>query len=459
MATISLIGAGSVVFSKQLMVDILSFKELEDCTFCLMDIDAERLALIEKVANMFVAQHKGKAHIIATTSLEEAVVQADYVINLVQVGGFGATKVDFEIPRKFGLKQTIADTMGVGGIFRGLRTIPVLDQICQLIESKNPKAVLLNYTNPMAILSQYVMQKYRGVSYVGLCHSVQTTSKQLALYMNIPYDEMQFRVAGINHQAWFLELKHKGEDLYPRLFALKEKIDEDPTFVPKHLYAYRGNDAWFRENFKDSAAQTFATDKVRFEMLKRLGYYVTESSEHNAEYCPYFIKDEKLIEQYSIPIDEYLRRCEINLKEFADMKAQIQRGEELHVDTSQEYAGYIIHSMETGIERTINGNVLNTGLITNLPQECCVEVPCLINRNGVQPTYVGELPPQLAAYNRTNVNVQMLAVAGALEKKREHIYHAVMLDPLASSILNLEQMWQMTDSLFAAHGESISYVK
>ena len=419
----------------------------------------ERLAMIEKVANMFVAQHKGKAHIVTTSSLEEAVTQADYVINLVQVGGFASTKIDFDIPRRFGLKQTIADTMGVGGIFRGLRTIPVLDQICQIIERKNPKAIILNYTNPMAILSQYVLQKYRGISYVGLCHSVQTTSKQLALYMNIPYEELQVRVAGINHQSWFLELKHKGMDCYPQLFALKQKIDKDPSFIPAHLYDYRGNDSWFRENFKDSAAQTFVTDKVRFEMLNRLGFYVTESSEHNAEYCPYFIKDESLIKQYSIPIDEYLRRCEVNLKEFSNMKDQIQRGEELHVDTSQEYAGYIIHSIETGLDRTINGNVLNTGLITNLPQECCVEVPCLINRNGVQPTYIGELPPQLAAYNTTNVNVQMLAVAAAIEKKREHIYHAVMLDPLAGSVLNLEQMWKMTDALFTAHGEAVSYLK
>ncbi len=459
MVTISLIGAGSVVFSKQLMVDILSFHELEDCTFCLMDIDKERLSMIEKVARMFIEQRKSKVRIVTTMSIDEAVKQATYVINLVQVGGFTATKIDFDIPRSYGVKQTIADTMGIGGIFRGLRTIPVLDQICRAIEQYNPKAVLLNYTNPMAILSQYVLQKYEGIQYVGLCHSVQTTSKQLALYMNIPYDELQVKVAGINHQAWFLELKHNSEDCYPRLFALKKELDKNPAYVPEHLFAYRGNDAWFRENFKDSAAQTFATDKIRFEMLKRLGYYVTESSEHNAEYCPYFIKDQSLIEKYSIPIDEYIRRCEINLKEFAEMKQQIQNGEELHVDTSQEYAGYIIHSMETGQERTINGNVLNTHLIENLPQGCCVEVPCLINRNGVQPTYIGNLPSQLAAYNRTNVNVQMLAVEAAITKRKEHIYHAVMLDPLACSLLNLEQMWRMTDELFAAHGAAVSYLK
>lgn len=459
MAVISFIGAGSVVFSKQLMVDILGFPELEDSTLCLMDIDPVRLSMIEKVAKMLVAQRNNKAKIITTNSIREAVKQADYVVNLVQVGGFDSTLQDFEIPAKYGLKQTIADTMGVGGIFRALRTIPVMDQICQAIEELNPRAVLLNYTNPMAMLSQYTLEKYKGIEYVGLCHSVQTTSKQLALYMNLPYEELKIKVAGINHQSWFLELSHKGEDLYPRLFDLKNKIDKDQDFIPKHLFAYKGNDSWFRENFKDSAADTFATDKVRFEMLKRLGYFVTESSEHNAEYCPYFIKDEALIQSYKIPINEYIRRCKISLEEFKTIKADIESGKELHVDTSGEYAGFIIHSMETGFERTINGNVLNTGLIPNLPDRCCVEVPCLINRNGIQPTYIGNLPSQLAAYNRTNVNVQVLAVEAALEGRKEHVYHAVMLDPLACSLLNLDQMWSMTDDLFDAHKKYVSYLR
>ncbi len=457
--TISLIGAGSVVFSKQLMVDILSFPELEGCTFCLMDIDAERLSMIERVAKMFIAQKKSSSKIVTTMSLEEAVEQGTYVINLVQIGGFPATKIDFEIPARHGLKQTIADTLGVGGIFRGLRTIPVLDDICRIIEDKNPDAVLLNYTNPMAILSQYVLEKYPGINYVGLCHSVQTTSKQLALYLDVPYEELQVKVAGINHQAWFLTLKHHGEDLYPRLAALKAERDKNPEFVPQYLHDYKGTDSWFRENFKESAAETFLTDTVRFEMYGRLGYYVTESSEHNAEYCPYFIRDPRLVERFKIPINEYIRRSEINLKEFETIKETINRGEELHVDSSQEYAGFIIHSMETGINRTINGNVLNTGLITNLPTGCVVEVPCLIDRNGIQGTYIGDLPPQLAAYNRTNVNVHMLTVAAAIEKKREHVYHAVMLDPLAGSMLNLDQMWKMTDEMFEAHGEAIAYLR
>jgi alpha-galactosidase len=457
MVKISLIGAGSVVFSKQLMVDILGFPELSDCRFCLEDIDPERLALTEKVARMFIKQRNGKAFIETTQSIDEAVKGADFIINMVQVGGFASTRIDFEIPEKYGMKQTIADSMSVGGIFRALRTMPVLDQLCQAILTYSPHAVLLNYTNPMAILSLYVQRKYPEVNYVGLCHSVQTTSKQLALYLNIPYDELQYKVAGINHQAWFLELKQKGEDLYPRLNELKQKIDEDPSFVPEHLYAYKGNDSWFRENFKESAAETFETDKVRFEMLARLGYYVTESSEHNAEYCPYFLKDQKLIDRYKIPVNEYIRRCRLILKEFEEVKKTINSGRELHVDTSQEYAGFIIHSMVSGEKSTINGNVLNTGLITNLPTSCCVEVPCLVDRNGVQPTYIGELPEQLAAYNRTNISVQMLTVDAVLDNDKQHIYHAVMLDPLAVSMVRLDDMKPMVDEMFEAHGEMIPY--
>ncbi|HUX58597.1 MAG TPA: alpha-glucosidase/alpha-galactosidase [Bacteroidales bacterium] len=455
MKKIAIIGAGSVVFSKQLMADILGLPEFKDCTFSLMDIDPVRLGMIEKVAKMFIAQHGNIAKVEVTEEMSKALKDAKYVICLVQVGGFPSTIKDFEIPAKYGLKQTIADTLGVGGVFRALRTIPVLDSICQNMEKLCPDAILLNYTNPMAILSSYVLKKYPGIKYIGLCHSVQTTTKQLALYMNKPYKELKVKVAGINHQAWFLELSHDGEDCYPHLNILKERILNESDFVPEHLFHYSGKDTWFRENFKDSAADTFATDKVRFELLNRLGYYVTESSEHNAEYCPYFIKDDALIKEYKIPINEYIRRCKLILSEFDDMKSLINEGKELHVDLSEEYAGYILHSIETGTDININGNVLNTGLITNLPDKCCVEVPCLVNKNGVQPTFVGELPPQLAAYNRTNINVQLLATEAALTGKREYAYHAVMFDPLASSILNLEQIWKMCDELFEAHKDFI----
>jgi alpha-galactosidase len=320
MIRISLIGAGSVVFSKQLMVDILNFPEFSDCVFCLEDINPERLSISEKVAKMFVTQRKSKARIETCSTIEEAVKGADFIINMVQVGGFKATISDFEIPAKYGLKQTIADTMSVGGIFRALRTMPIMDEICCAIEKYNPTAYFLNYTNPMAMLSLYVQTKYPTIRYVGLCHSVQTTSKQLALYLNIPHEELQYKVAGINHQAWFLVLKHNGEDLYPKLFALKKKIDADPEYVPEHLYKYTGKDSWFRENFKNSAAETFSTDKVRFEIMNRVGYFVTESSEHNAEYCPFFMKDQSLVTKFQIPVNEYIRRCKINLKEFENVK-------------------------------------------------------------------------------------------------------------------------------------------
>ncbi len=451
MIKISLIGAGSVVFSKQLIADIVSFPEFSDCIFCLEDIDPERLSIIEKIAEMFVTQRGCSARIETCTTISDAVKGADFIINMVQIGGFKSTLADFEIPAKYGLKQTIADTMSVGGIFRALRTMPVMDEICQAIERYAPDAYLLNYTNPMAMLSLYVQTRYPDVRYVGLCHSVQTTSKQLALYLNIPHQELQYQVAGINHQAWFLVLKHQGKDLYPRLFDLKKRIDENPDYVPEHLYGYTGKDTWFRENFKNSAAETFSTDKVRFELLGRLGYYVTESSEHNAEYCPYFLKDQRLIDTFRIPVNEYIRRCRINLGEFENIRKTVSEGKELYVDTSQEYAGYIMHSVVTDCKCSINGNVLNTGLITNLPEGCCVEVPCLVDRNGVQPVYMGKLPEQLAAYNRTNINVQMLTVAAVLEHRKEHVYHAVMMDPLCNSMLNLDQMYDMVDDLFEIH--------
>lgn len=459
MTKISLIGAGSVVFSKQLMVDILGFPALKNCEFCLEDIDPERLGLIEKVARMFVKQRNSKATITTTNNIDQAVKDADFVINLVQVGGFKSTLLDFEIPEKYGLKQTIADTMSVGGIFRALRTMPVMDEICKAIIKYDSKAFLLNYTNPMAMLSQYVLKKYKSVKYVGLCHSVQTTSKQLALYLNVPYEELDVKVAGINHQAWFLKLETQGINLYPKLFELKTKIDNDSNYIPEHLYNCPASDSWFRENFKENAVETFEGDKIRFEMLKRLGYFVTESSEHNAEYCPFYLKDPELIKKYKIPVNEYIRRCKINIKEFESTKQSILNNEELHVNMSEEYAGSIINSIVSGVNSQINGNVLNTNLITNLPNNCCVEVPCLINKNGIQPIYIGKIPEQLACYNRTNINVQNLVVEAVLENKKELIYQAIMLDPLCSSMLNFSQMDKMTNELFLAHKELIPYFK
>lgn len=421
MAKITLIGAGSVTFAKQLMSDILRDPALAESTITLMDVDAARLATSSKLGDALVRAIAPRARVEATTDRAHAIRGADYVINMVQVGMHAATLTDFEIPRRYGLRQTIADTLGVGGIFRALRTIPVMLGIVRDMEQHAPDGMLLNYTNPMAMLCLAVF-KSSGIQTVGLCHSVQYTSRQLAAYADLPYAEVKYRVAGINHMAWFLEFKHKGRDAYPLLHAAMQR------------------------------PEVYDQDRVRFEMLRRLGYFVTESSEHFSEYVPYFIPHEGLIERFAVPIGEYLRRSEHNMREFEQVRHLVERGDAPKMVQSVEYGGRIIHAMETGEPYVFNGNVYNQGLITNLPSDCCVEVPCLIDRNGVQPTVVGDLPPQLAALNRTNINVQQLATEAALTGKREHVYHAVMLDPLAAATLTLDQMWAMCDELIEAHG-------
>lgn len=420
MAKVTFIGAGSVIFAKQVMADILSFSELQDVTFSLMDIDAERLRVAKLMAEQFSRKHGGKAKVETTLDRREALKGADYVIHAIQVGGHEATLLDFSIPKKYGLKQTIGDTLGVGGVFRGLRTIPPLLALLKDMEEICPDAYLLNYSNPMAILSMAAM-KSSNIKYVGLCHSVQNTSEQLCKYLGVPWKEADYFVAGINHMAWFLKFEHKGRDLYPELFGCLDK------------------------------PEIYGDNKVRFELMRRFGYFVTESSEHLAEYLPYFIKHEDLIAKLDIPIDEYLRRSVRNLKRFDDLRSTLESGKDVEVALSHEYAAYIIHSLETGFERSFNGNVMNTGLIDNLPADSCVEVPCLVNRNGFQPIHVGKLPPQLAALIAGNISVQQLAVEAALTGKKEHVYHAVMLDPLASSILSLDQISAMVDGLFEAH--------
>jgi alpha-galactosidase len=421
MAKIAFIGAGSVVFSKQLLRDLLGHPELADATITLMDIDGVRLGVSRQMGEGFVRRFAPRARLETTLDQREAVRGADYVINMVQVGMHEATVKDFDIPRKHGLRQTIGDTLGVGGIFRALRTIPVVRGIVADIEAVAPNAILLNYTNPMAMLCLAVF-KTSSVPTVGLCHSVQHTSQQLAAYAGIPYEEVSYKVAGINHMAWFLEFKHRGQDAYPLLRRALE------------------------------IKEIYAKDRVRFEMMRRLGYFVTESSEHFSEYVPYFIPHEGNIERFAVPIDEYVRRSEANLREFDQVRQQVEAGNSPEVEEGVEYAGGIIRAMETGQPYVFNGNVYNRGLITNLPADACVEVPCLIDKNGVQPTVVGDLPPQLAALDRTNINVQQLTVEAALTGKREHVYHAVMLDPLAAATLTLDQIWAMCDELIEAHG-------
>ena len=470
MAKITFIGAGSTVFARNLLHDLFLFPELRDSTISLMDINPERLADTEAVAKRLAAQAGAKPTIETHADRRQALDGADYAINMIQVGGYKpSTVIDFEIPKKYGLRQTIGDTLGIGGIMRGLRTIPVMLGIGEDMAAVCPDALLLNYTNPMAMLC-WAMNRATPVKTVGLCHSVQGTARDIAGWLGVPADEVSYRCAGINHVAFYLRFERDGVDLYP---ALRE-------------VAARGDyPAW---------------ERVRFEVFRRLGYFVTESSEHFSEYVPWFIKRgrEDLIDRYNIPLDEYPARCEDQIAEWQAHRAALtsadpgalaryeeERRHQLHGMTrrriamaeredpalaarmrqealeeqedhesghSGEYGTLIIHSMETGQPRVVYGNVANTGLIDNLPSGCTVEVPCLVDRMGVQPTHVGELPPQLAAVMQTNVNVQRLTVEAALTGLRDHVYHAAMLDPHTAAELDPQQIHDLVDDLIAAHG-------
>jgi alpha-galactosidase len=400
----------------------------------------------------------------ATTDRRRALDGANYAINMIQVGGYRpSTVIDFEVPKKYGLRHTIADTLGVGGIMRALRTIPVMLEIGRDMAELCPDALLLNYTNPMAMLT-WAMNTATPIKTVGLCHSVQGTAAHLARILNVPYEELTYVCAGINHMAFYLRFEHKGQNLYPQL---RQVIEEGR--VPDD-------------------------DRVRFEMFRRLGYFVTESSEHFSEYVPYFIRRDRpdLIERFNIPLDEYPRRCEAQIADWEQMRAAlhdpdpraIERYERARMEErlqrlaahdpeyaeirrqaweaeqhtgktrhSGEYGTLIIQAIETGQPRVVYGNVMNEGLIDNLPEGCCVEVPCLVDGAGVQPVRVGALPPHLAALMRTNINVQELAVKAALERRRDYIYYAAMLDPHTAAELTLDEIYALVDDLIAAHGE------
>jgi alpha-galactosidase len=426
MAKITLIGAGSTVFARNLLGDILSFEELADSAIYLHDIDPVRLETTRIVATRTAQALDVHPEIVATTDRAHALDGADYVICMIQVGGYKpCTVTDFEIPKKYGLRQTIADTLGIGGIMRGLRTIPVLLEICRDMERLCPGAILLNYVNPMAI-NCGALHRLTPIRTVGLCHSVQGTAEELARDIGIPVGEIDYVCAGINHMAFYLEFKKDGQDLYP---LLRQVIWEGR--VPEK-------------------------NRVRYEMLERLGFFVTESSEHFAEYVPWFIKRDRpdLIEKFNIPLDEYITRCEDQIARWGELRGKLEDVDQpFEVRRSTEYCSLIIHSMESGRPRVIYGNVPNQGLITNLPESACVEVPCLVDRNGVQPTRIGEIPPHLAALMQTNINVQALAIEAACTGKKEHIYHAAMLDPHTAAELDLDQIWALVDDLLAAHGE------
>lgn len=422
---ITLVGAGSTVFAKNLIGDILSFPELAGCTIALFDIDPERLRTSEIVANKLKESAGASATIEVYTDRRAALANADYVITMIQVAGYKpGTVTDFEIPKKYGLRQTIADTLGIGGIFRGLRTIPVLVDIAKEMEEVCPKALYLNYVNPMA-MNCWAITRSSTISTVGLCHSVQGTAGELAKDLGIPVEEINYVAAGINHYAFYLTFERDGVSLYPEL----QKVLAEGR-QPEH-------------------------NRVRYEMLKRTGYFVTESSEHFSEYGPWFIKRDRpdLIEQFNIPLDEYIRRCEEQLEKWGKMRAEYEGAAPIQHKRSHEYASRIILGHETGAPEVIYGNVPNRGLIANLPEGCCVEVPILVDKNGLQPTTIGEIPVHLAAMMQTNINVQALTVEAALTGKREHIYHAAMLDPHTAAELDLDQIWHLVDDLIDAHGD------
>lgn len=428
MAKITLIGAGSTVFAKNLLGDILAFPELSESNITLFDIDPERLRTSEIVARKVGAALNANPIIESTTNRQKALEGADYAICMIQVGGYKpSTVIDFEIPKKYGLQQTIADTLGIGGIMRGLRTIPVLLEMTHDMEQLCPDVTFLNYANPMA-MNCWAINRGCKIKTVGLCHSVQGTAAELARDIKVPFEEITYLAAGINHLAFYLRFEREGQNLYP---LIRQVIEEGR--VPD------GN-------------------RVRYEMFKRLGYFVTESSEHFSEYVPWFIKRDRpdLIEQFNIPLDEYIRRCERQITGWEALRKKYEGNDPVEITRSKEYGSLIIHSMETGQPRVIYGNVSNTSLIDNLPQGCCVEVPCLVDKAGVQPTKIGTIPPHLAALMQSNINVQSLTVEAALTGKREHVYHAAMLDPHTAAELDLDQIWSLVDDLLEAHE---SYVK
>lgn len=454
MPKIVFIGAGSTVFAKNLLGDILSYPELADSVISLHDIDPKRLRTSEIVAHKLAQALEARPTIEATLDRRQALAGADYAIAMFQVGGYRpGTVIDFEIPKKYGLRQTIADTLGIGGIMRGLRTIPVLLEMADDMAELCPGVTFLNYVNPMA-MNSWALDRASEIKTVGLCHSVQGTAAQLAADLGLPAGEIDYLCAGINHMAFYLKLEHKGRDLYP---DLRRVIAEGR--VPD----------W---------------NRVRYKLFEKFGYFVTESSEHLSEYVPWFIKRDRpdLIADFNIPLDEYIRRCEVQIAGWEALSGYFEQestrfilpqpGEELPdvpldgsvtdlplilrklltIERSVEYGAQIIHAMETGEPAVIYGNVGNHGLIDNLPAGCCVEAPCLVDRNGIQPTRIGALPPHLAALMQTNINVQALTVEAALTGQRQHIYHAAMLDPHTAAELDLDQITALVDDLIAAHG-------
>ena len=439
MNKITFMGAGSTVFVRNVLGDCMCSDALKDWEYALYDIDATRLEESFEIISAMNETKGGHARITKHLGVEnrkEALRGARFVVNAIQVGLYDpCTIIDFEVPKKYGLRQTIGDTLGIGGIMRALRTIPVMDDFAKDMREVCPDALFLNYTNPMAMLSGY-MQRYTGIETVGLCHSVQVCSEGLLKKLGME-DKLEGRrelIAGINHMGWLLELKDKdGNDLYPEI----------------RRRALEKNEA----AMKDGAEKH--DDMIRMDYIRRFGYYCTESSEHNSEYNMFYIKSKypELIERYNIPLDEYPRRCVNQIAGWAKERDELKTGKHLDHQRTKEYASYIMESIVTNTPYEIGGNVLNKGgLLENLPQDACVEVPCLVNGMGVHPCHVGRLPVQCAAMNMTNINVQLLTIEAAVTHKKEHIYQAAMLDPHTGSELDMDTIVRMVDDLIETHG-------
>ena len=441
MLKIAFMGAGSTIFARNVLGDVMSTEALRECEIALYDIDPVRLEESRRILTVINQNiNENRAVIkpyLGVKNRKDALRGAAFVVNAIQVGGYDpCTIIDFEIPKKYGLKQTIADTLGVGGIMRALRTIPVMEDFAREMEEVCPDALLLNYTNPMAMLTGYI-SRYTGVKMVGLCHSVQVCSENLLKDLGME-DKLEGRrelIAGINHMGWLLSIQDKdGRDLYPEI----------------------------RRRAKEKNAREKHNDMVRYDYIDKLGYYCTESSEHNAEYNPFYIKDKypELIDRFNIPLDEYIRRCIRQIDEWKELGVKLTSDTTLTHQRSREYASYIMESIVTNTPYQIGGNVLNTGhLIADFPEHACVEVPCLVDGMGVHPTRVGSLPPVLAAMNMTNISTQLLTIEAARTRKKEDILRAVMLDPRAAAELSIDDMVKMVDELIEAHGPYMAMYK